>query len=106
MREEPWGSHQVEARALKWETSEGLTEESGRGVVVKGWVRGRVGGWARWGRRAAGEGRACRSSGRACRRVIRIVWVLLVVCTPGFAAREGVRTEAEDRDRGGRRRFF
>lgn len=26
-REEPWGSHQVEARALKWEISRGLTEE-------------------------------------------------------------------------------
>lgn len=26
-REEPWGSHQVAARALKWEISSGLTEE-------------------------------------------------------------------------------
>jgi hypothetical protein len=26
-REEPWGSHQVEARALKWEISVGETEE-------------------------------------------------------------------------------
>lgn len=25
-REEPWGSHHVEARALKWETSVGFTE--------------------------------------------------------------------------------
>lgn len=25
-REEPWGSHHVEARALKWDISEGLTE--------------------------------------------------------------------------------
>lgn len=26
-REEPWGSHHVDARALKWEISVGLTEE-------------------------------------------------------------------------------
>lgn len=26
-REEPWGSHQVAARALKWEISSALTEE-------------------------------------------------------------------------------
>lgn len=27
MREGPWGSHQEEARALKWATSEALTDE-------------------------------------------------------------------------------
>lgn len=32
MREEPWGSHQVEARAEKWEISEGLTEEEDEGL--------------------------------------------------------------------------
>lgn len=26
-REEPWGAHQVEARALKWEISSALTDE-------------------------------------------------------------------------------
>lgn len=26
-REEPWGSHHVDARALKWDISVGLTEE-------------------------------------------------------------------------------
>lgn len=26
-REEPWGSHHVDARALKWEISVGFTEE-------------------------------------------------------------------------------
>lgn len=26
IREEPWGSHHVDARALKWEISVGLTE--------------------------------------------------------------------------------
>jgi hypothetical protein len=31
-REEPWGSHHVEARALKCDTSVGLTEEVGLGV--------------------------------------------------------------------------
>ena len=27
IRDEPWGSHHVEARALKWEISSALTEE-------------------------------------------------------------------------------
>lgn len=34
-REEPWGSHQVAARALKWEISSALTEEEeGPGLAL------------------------------------------------------------------------
>ena len=41
-RDEPWGSHQSAARALKWETSSGLTEEDEechRGRAMEGVAR-------------------------------------------------------------------
>jgi hypothetical protein len=38
-REEPWGFHHCEARALKWDTSSGLTEEEEEGLVEVLWQR-------------------------------------------------------------------
>lgn len=35
-REGPWGSHQLLARALKWVTSAGSTEEFGGGEELEG----------------------------------------------------------------------
>jgi len=79
MREEPCGSHQVEARALKWETSEAFTEEVEGGAAegadaLKGRRERAACGCIR------GMGRACRSSACACRSEDRIVEVLVVVC--------------------------
>jgi len=42
MREEPCGSHHVEARALKWETSDGLTEEEEEEEDGDVWKDGRL----------------------------------------------------------------
>lgn len=35
-RDEPWGSHHVDARALKWDISEALTDGESEGFVCGG----------------------------------------------------------------------
>jgi len=74
IREGPWGSHQVEARALKCETSEGLTEEEdgsggGRreGALVE---RVRRGSGAE-GETDSARGRECPPR-RTCRRITEV----------------------------------
>lgn len=79
-RDEPWGSHQSAARALKWETSSGLTDEdedeechrgrAAEGVTRRGvdervaWLRVRRQAGRRRGAAMAARARRCWRSGR------------------------------------------
>lgn len=99
MREGPWGSHQEEARALKWATSDGLTEvyldEGDVALLPLLWRRPCIIGEERdvltAGVRDVGDGRA----GRSCRKRAAGALDGAIVMCQSSSLRSGASLEEE-----------